>query len=72
MGVCKTPVAAGGGSGDMLYSIVPGAPDRSILIYRMRSSELDEMMPELGRSIVHSEGISLIARWIEQLSGYCS
>ena len=72
MGVCKTPVAAGGGSGDMLYSIVPGAPDRSILIYRMRSSELDEMMPELGRSIVHSEGISLIARWIDQLSGYCS
>lgn len=72
MGVCKTPVAAGGGSGDMLYSIVPGAPDRSILLYRMRSSELDEMMPELGRSLIHSEGISLISRWIGQLPGSCS
>ena len=72
LGVCKTPVAAGGGSGDMLYSIVPGAPDRSILLYRMRSSELDEMMPELGRSLIHSEGINLISRWIGQLPGSCS
>ncbi|MDP6536186.1 MAG: SO2930 family diheme c-type cytochrome [Gammaproteobacteria bacterium] len=71
MGVCKAPVAAGGGAGDMLYSIVPGAPERSILLYRMLSNEPDEMMPELGRSLVHSEGIALISRWIEQLQGSC-
>ncbi len=71
MGVCKTPVAAGGGAGDMLYSIVPGAPERSILLYRMLSNEADEMMPELGRSLVHSEGVALISRWIEQLQGSC-
>lgn len=71
MGVCKTPVAAGGGSGDRLYSIVPGDPERSILLYRMQSVEPDEMMPELGRSLVHSEGIELISDWISQLPGIC-
>ena len=70
-GVCKTPVAAGGGAGDMLYSIVPGAPDRSILLYRMESSEPDEMMPELGRSLIHSEGIALIKQWIREMPGSC-
>jgi uncharacterized repeat protein (TIGR03806 family) len=71
MGVCKTPVAAGGGAGDMFYSIVPGAPERSILLYRMRSTEPDEMMPELGRSLIHTEGIDLISRWISQMPGSC-
>ena len=71
MGVCKTPVAAGGGAGNMLYSIVPGNPDRSILLYRMESDEPDEMMPELGRSIIHKEGINLIERWIREMPGSC-
>ena len=71
MGVCKTPVAAGGGAGDMLYSIVPGAPERSILLYRMGSDEPDEMMPELGRSLIHVEGIELIADWITAMPGSC-
>ncbi|NKB32395.1 MAG: hypothetical protein GKR91_04785 [Pseudomonadales bacterium] len=71
MGVCKTPVAAGGGAGDMLYSIVPGNPDRSILLYRMESDAPDEMMPELGRSLIHQEGIDLIQRWIAEMPGSC-
>lgn len=72
MGVCKTPVAAGGGAGDMLYSIVPGNPDESILLYRMQSSAPDEMMPELGRSLIHAEGIALIEQWIAEMPGNCS
>lgn len=71
MGVCKPPVAAGGGAGDLLYSIVPGAPDRSILLFRMNSQAPDEMMPELGRSLIHHEGVELISRWIEELAGGC-
>ena len=71
LGVCKTPVAAGGGASDMLYSIVPGDPARSILHYRMQSIAPDEMMPELGRSLVHQEGIDLIYRWISEMPGSC-
>ena len=70
-GVCKPPVAAGGGAGDLRYAIVPGQPEESILLYRMRSDKPDEMMPELGRSLIHSEGVDLISRWIAEMSGAC-
>lgn len=72
MGSCKPPVAAGGGAGDRLYGIVPGKPDESILLYRMQSVEPDEMMPELGRALVHEEGLALIREWISDMSGDCS
>ncbi len=70
-GVCKPPVAAGGGAGNLHYGIVPGEPEQSILLYRMRSQEPDEMMPELGRSLIHSEGVDLIGRWIAEMPGSC-
>jgi uncharacterized repeat protein (TIGR03806 family) len=70
-GVCKPPVAAGGGAGDLRYAIVPGQPEESILLYRMRSEKPDEMMPELGRSLIHEEGIELISRWIAAMPGAC-
>lgn len=71
LGVCKPPVAAGGGTGDLLYSIVPGEPEQSILLFRMQSDEPDEMMPELGRSLIHTEGVDLIRRWIAEMPGSC-
>ena len=37
----------------------------------MQSRELGIMMPELGRSLVHDEGVALIAEWIESLTGEC-
>lgn len=67
LGVCKPPIAAGQGSGGLLYSIVPGKPDESILVYRMNSTVLDVAMPELGRSVIHAEGLQLIADWIATL-----
>ena len=71
MGVCKTPIAAGGGAGDRLYSIVPSAPNQSIMLYRMLSDKPDEMMPELGRSLIHEEGIEIIKKWISEMPGTC-
>ena len=66
-GIFKPPVAAGKGSGDLQYSIVPGSPEESIIIYRMRSTDPGVMMPEIGRSIVHQEGIELISEYINNL-----
>ena len=37
LGLCKPPVAAGQGTGDHLFDIVPGQPEDSILVYRMAS-----------------------------------
>lgn len=71
MGACKPPIAAGRGSGGRFYSIVPGKPGASILRFRMASSDPAEMMPELGRTLVHKEGVALIDAWIRSLSGRC-
>ena len=70
-GVCKPPVAAGHGSGDRKVDIVPGQPERSILTYRMESTEAGVAMPELGRMTVHSEALEVVNAWIEELPGSC-
>lgn len=70
-GLCKPPVAAGKGSGNRLVGIHPGQPDASVLIYRMASTDPSVMMPELGRSTVHREGLDLLTRWIASLPGGC-
>jgi uncharacterized repeat protein (TIGR03806 family) len=72
LGVCKPPVAAGRGTGDHLFDIVPGRPDDSILPFRMASREPGVMMPEQGRDTVHREGLELIRAWIAALPGDCS
>lgn len=71
LGLCKPPVAAGRGTGDHLYDIVPGHPDESILPFRMASREPGVMMPEQGRGTVHREGVALIRDWIAALPGEC-
>ena len=71
LGVCKMPIAAGQGSGRLKYSILPGVPDSSIIIYRMNSTKLNEMMPEIGRQMIHEEGVALIREWIFTLQGKC-
>lgn len=70
-GICKQPVAAGSGSGGLKNDIVPGDADASITVYRMDSNEPDVRMPEIGRSLVHDEGVALIREWVNSLSGGC-
>jgi uncharacterized repeat protein (TIGR03806 family) len=64
LGIFKTPIAAGIGSVGALYDIVPGQPDSSILYLRMNSIHPGIMMPELGRHLIHVEGVALIRAWI--------
>lgn len=71
IGVCKPPVAAGGGGGDRPYDIVPGHPQMSIMPFRLASTDPGAMMPETGRSLVHLEGVALVDKWISQLKGEC-
>lgn len=72
LGRCKPPVAAGRGTGGNRFSIEPGAPEDSILLHRITSSEPDSMMPELGRSLVQTEAVRLIREWIRAMPGSCS
>jgi hypothetical protein len=67
LGIMKPPVAAGRGAGDRLHTIVPGEPEKSIMIYRMESTDPGIMMPELGRKLVHKEGVELVRKWIKEM-----
>jgi uncharacterized repeat protein (TIGR03806 family) len=67
MGVGKYPIAAGRGAGDRKVDIDPGHPENSILTYRLESTDPGVMMPELGRSLVHTESVALIKDWIAQM-----
>ena len=67
LGFNKTPVAAGRGSGNRDYDIVRGNPDKSIIIYRMESTDPGIMMPEVGRKTTHNEGVALVREWIRSL-----
>ena len=60
VGECKSPVAAGDGAGELDYDIVPGDSEVSILDFRMESNEPLVRMPEIGRSVVHTEGVELM------------
>lgn len=66
-GIYKRPVAAGRGSGGHDFAIAPGDPAHSIMIHRMSSTEPGVAMPEVGRSMVHDEGVTLIRQWISSL-----
>ena len=67
IGIRKSPVAAGKGSGGRKYGIYPGKPAKSILMYRLESVDPAVRMPEVGRSTVHEEGIALVKTWIEEM-----
>lgn len=67
LGVGKAPIAAGKGSGGRLFGIVPGRPEESILQYRIESIHPGIMMPELGRKLVHEEGVELVREWIKEM-----
>lgn len=67
LGILKTPVAAGRGSGGHPFDIILGKPDESILIYRLASTDPGVMMPEIGRKTVHAESLELLRAWIRAM-----
>jgi uncharacterized repeat protein (TIGR03806 family) len=66
LGLCKSPNSAGR-VGNLVYDLVPGKPEDSILVARMESTRPKEMMPQIGRSVVHQEGLALIREWVRSL-----
>jgi uncharacterized repeat protein (TIGR03806 family) len=67
LGINKRPVAAGKGSGNLSFSIAPGHPEQSILLYRMLSTEPGVMMPQIGRTVSDDDGVKLIRDYIASL-----
>lgn len=68
LGVCKHPNSAGN-MGERRYDLIPGHPDESILVYRLESTAPKIMMPQIGRAVVHTEGVALLREWVTSLRG---
>ena len=66
-GVLKRPVAAGRGSGGLEFDVMPGHPDKSIMLYRMGSLEGGISMPEVGRSSLDPDGMAAVTQWIGEM-----
>ncbi|EAT12623.1 hypothetical protein HF888_11600 [Bermanella marisrubri] len=64
-GVCKKAVASGAEGYPL--DVIPGYADRSFLPYRMNILG-GNMMPELGRDTIHSEGVELVKAWINDMT----
>ncbi len=48
--------------------IKPGSTDRSMLFYRINTTDESYRMPLHGRTLIHDEGVALIEEWINSLT----
>lgn len=51
--------------------ITPGNPAKSVMHFRLSSTNENNRMPLLGRTIVHDEGVELLRQWISSLNQTC-
>lgn len=51
-----------------LRVVVPGHPDRSMLVRRLQSEEGDRM-PPISSGVVDAEGVALLQRWVTSAEG---
>ncbi len=70
-GLCKPPIAAGRGAGGTLFDIVPGKPEKSLVIDRLNSTKAAVKMPEISKTLAHAEGVAVVSEWIRSLPGAC-
>lgn len=66
LGICLTPVQPLDG---VTGIVVPGNHERSAMYYMLNNNEGNTMMPLIGRTIIHQEGVALIQQWINSLNG---
>lgn len=68
LGICITPFEF---INNQPYIISAGQPDNSALYYRMNTNMGSLMMPLIGRTIVHTEGVALMQEWISSMDTTC-
>jgi uncharacterized repeat protein (TIGR03806 family) len=67
-GVCVTPDTQ---IPSYTHIISKGQIDKSVLHFRISSTQEQYRMPLLGRTLQHAEGVRLIEEWINSLAGEC-
>ena len=72
LGICIEQQEAIGNAPGLSHIITPGRPDRSVLFYRLNTTDETIEMPLKGRNLIHSEAVTLIQDWINALEGDCN
>lgn len=69
LGICVEPMdfASGGES----YLIAGQQIEESLIYFRMNTDIQSERMPQLGRTVVHTEAVELMEAWINAMSQPC-
>ena len=69
MGVCVEPDTNIGDNYPLIMN--PGDADASVVIFRLSSIQEQYRMPLLGRTLQHTEGVTLIREWMNSLPDRC-
>jgi len=67
-GICLPPL----GFNENPYVINAGNASHSAMIARMNTNDEAEMMPLIGRTVIHDEGVQLVSDWINSLTDHCN
>jgi len=68
MGVCVNTADMQGFSPSLGKIVTPGNKNRSMMYYRLNTTNPTYRMPLHGRTVIHDEGIALIEAWINSLA----
>lgn len=69
LGVCVVPDE--NISSNLTHIVSPSRPERSVMSFRMNSTEESTKMPLIGRNLVDDLGVALINDWITSLTQTC-
>lgn len=69
LGICVMPHHAV--TGNQKYIIAGQDARMSLMYFKMNTNIQEEMMPPVGRSTVHTEGVLLIQQWINSMEQPC-
>lgn len=70
MGICVTPQQMI--SPQLTHIIARGNINRSVMYFRMNSTDPQYMMPLMGRTLIHQEAVDLMEQYINSLSPICN
>ena len=68
-GVNKVPMSTSLANEQYPFDIVPGHPEKSLLIYRIISDDPGIRMPKVACQIYDKEGVELLKDWIKNMKG---
>ena len=67
LGINKKPMGGLLATAERPYDIVPGHPEKSILVYRIAAEEKAIRMPKLFCQVPHQPGLELVSEWIKNM-----